>query len=335
MKNIMTKILFVSLALTLTACGGNAPVSSEESSSSSEPSSQQQEIIKDQLYTASGLKVYFKAQGARINKITYGGKQIAKDGFTVGRCANRIANGKFTLNGVEYNVTKNNGNHSLHGGGSSWQGPFANATWTKEEQTFNSIKYSIDSKDGDEGYPGNMHMTVEYTLSEAGELSINYTATTDKDTLCNPTNHLFMALNGNTSYNNINLQIDADNYTPLADQIPTGEIAPVAGTQFDYKEEKAFDGSKSYDDNYVLNGTVGTYRKVATMTGTSLGVKVEVYTDRAGLQLYKDGSGNICLETQQMPDAINQPTFADYGTTILRANETFNSKTTYHFTKVA
>ena len=71
------------------------------------------------------------------------------------------------------------------------------------------------------------------------------------------------------------------------------------------------------------------------MTGTSLGVKVEVYTDRAGLQLYKDGSGNICLETQQMPDAINQPTFADYGTTILRANETFNSKTTYHFTKVA
>ena len=98
----------------------------------------------DELYTDSGFVVKFKAQGARIAKITYGSsnKQIAKDGFTVGRVANRIANGRFTLNGTTYNVTKNSGNHSLHGGGSSWQGPFATANWTKAEQTASTITYT-------------------------------------------------------------------------------------------------------------------------------------------------------------------------------------------------
>ena len=111
--------------------------------------------------------------------------------------------------------------------------------------------------------------------------------------------------------------------------VPT--IDPVAGTQFDYSTEKAFDGSKSYDDNYVLKGE--GYRKAATMTGTSLGLKIDVYTDRAGLQLYKDGSGNICLETQQFPDMINHPEFAEYGTTVLKAGETFYSKTAYVFSE--
>ena len=178
-----------------------------------------------------------------------------------------------------------------------------------------------------------MDMNVKYTLSDDGKLDIEYTATSDKDTLCNPTNHLFMSLNGSTSYSGIKLWIDADNYTPLASQLPTGEIAPVEGTQFDYRIEKTFDSSKSYDDNLVLNGTKGTYRKVATMTGAA--AKVDVYTDRAGLQLYKENNGKICLETQQFPDAINHPNFLEYGTTILKAGETFNSKTTYHFSKVA
>ena len=342
MNKALSKILFVTFAMALTACNNQAEVSSNIEESSSEtpvevssslaPETSEQ-IVENQLSTASGLKVNFNKKGARIDKITLNGKQIAKDGFTVGRVANRIANGKFTLNGKEYNVTKNSGNHSLHGGGSSWQGPFANANWTKVDQTASTITFSIQSKDGAEGYPGNMTMTVKYTLSQAGELSIEYTATSDADTLCNPTNHLFMAVNGNNSYNNINLWINADKYTPLKDQIPTGEIADVAGTQFDYSTEKAFDGSKSYDDNYVLKGE--GYRKVATLTGTSLGLKIDVFTDRAGLQLYKDGSGNICLETQQFPDMINHPEFAEYGTTILRANETFTSKTTYQFTKLS
>ena len=362
MKKISQIITLFALVASLSACGNNpskpveessqpeettsevAPVSSEEQPvSSAEPissqeapksSSQAPAYVDNQLSTESGLKVYFKNQGARIDKITWGAsnKQIAKDGFTVGRCANRIAGAKFTLNGTTYNVDKNDGQNSLHGGGSFWQGPFATANWTKVEQTASTITYSLSSADGANGYPGKMDMTVKYTLSQDGELSIEYSATTTKDTLCNPTNHLFMAINGETNrnYPNINLQIDADSYTPLSNQIPTGEIKSVEGTQFDYRTDKAFDGSKNYDDNYVLNGT--GYRKVATMTGKSLGLKVEVFTDRPGLQLYKDGSGSICLETQMFPDAINQENFES---PILKAGETFYSKTAYVFSEVA
>ena len=288
----------------------------------------------DELYTDSGFVVKFKAQGARIEKITYGSgnKQIAKDGFTVGRVANRIANGRFTLNGTTYNVTKNSGNHSLHGGGSSWQGPFATANWTKAEQTASTITYTYHSAANESGYPGNLDATVKYTLKNNGELTIDYTAVSDADTLYSPTNHLFMSLNGNSRDANHKLWIGADNYTPLSNQIPTGAISPVSGTKFDYTTEKNFSNNESYDDNYVLNGT--GYRKVSTLTGTDLGVKVDVYTDRAGLQLYRDAQGSICLETQMFPDMINHPEWDQYGTTILRANEEFHSKTTYAFSVI-
>ena len=352
MKKTLAFIALISFALTLGACSqpsSNDESTSEEptsalSSSPENPSSpassasSSADFVANQLSTAAGLVVKFNETGAKIDSITFGGKQIASEGFTVGRCANRIANGKFTLNGTEYNVTKNNGNHSLHGGGKQWSGTFANSKWTKVSQDASSIKFSFHSANKADGYPGNMDMTVTYTLSQAGELSIEYSATSDQDTLCNPTNHLYMTLNGGTSYSNLKLWIDAENYTPVKDysnnQVPTGAISPVEGTQFDYRAEKTFDSSKSYDDNYVLKANPNNEcRKVATMTGTV--AKVDVYTDRAGLQLYKAGQGKVCLESQQLPDWINQPTFADYGTTILRANETFTSKTTYQFTKVA
>ena len=210
-----------------------------------------------------------------------------------------------------------------------WRGPFATKDWTKVEQTESSITYSIHSASGENGYPGNMDMTVKYTLSEEGDLAIEYRATTDAPTLCNPTNHLFIAVNGNNSYNNIKLQINADNYTPLKNGIPTGQIVSAAGTQFDYRTEKAFDGSKSYDDNLCLNGE--GYRQVASLTGETTYLRINVSTDRPGLQLYKDGSGNICLETQMYPDAINQANFTD---PILRPGEEFYSKTTYSFLEI-
>ena len=351
MKKILARLALISFALITAACGNKGSsaeassmkpsVSSDTSISSVEKSSSSSTSSKTyssnyQLSTASGLKVYFKEQGARIDKIEYNGKQIAKDGFTVGRVANRIANGKFTLNGTQYSVTLNDRPNSLHGGGSNWQGPFANANWKTEEQTASSIKYKIVSADNDNGYPGEMTMYVTYTLTEAGELSIEYSATTTKDTLCNPTNHLFIDINGNRSYNNVKLQINADSYNPLNNnKIPTGEIKSVAGTNFDYLEEKTLKGDRSiqYDHNYVLNHTTkGDYMKAATLTGTQY--KVDVYTDRPGMQLYKDDNGNVCLETQMLPDAINHPGFDEYGTTILRAGETFTSKTTYHFSKV-
>ena len=345
MKNRITRLLTLSLIALVSACGGyphdsNTSTGGDESSNtsintSSSSGDDNREVRENELYTDAGLVVKFKAVGASIDNIKWNNTQIAKDGFVVGRCANRIAGGKFSIDGVEYNVDKNDNNtNSLHGGtGSdrfnSWRGPFATATWTKVGQTASTITYSIHSADGANGYPGNMDMTVKYTLSQAGELLIEYTATSDKDTLCNPTNHLYMNMNGDSTYNNLKLWVNANSYTPLVNQLPTGEIATVTGTQFDYSTEKAFDGSKDYDDNLVLNGE--GYRKVATMTGTQLGMKVDVFTDRPGLQVYKVGNGSVCLESQMFPDAINHNNFES---PILRANETFYSKTAYCFSPV-
>ena len=350
MKKILACFALASFALTMAACQ-KAPTSTEQNTEpnessvitssgdeTSESTNQAPAYVEDQLSNADGLVVKFNKTGAKIDSINFAGKKIAENGFTVGRCANRIAAGKFTLNGTEYQLTKNNNGNHLHGGNgkrNSWQGPFATNDWTKVGQTATTIEYTFHSADGDNGYPGNMDMNVKYTLTEAGELKIEYHATCDKDSLCNPTNHLFMTLNGDTSYDNIKLWVNADNYTPLNNQLPTGEISPVEGTQFDYREEKTFDKSKSYDDNYVIKGEKNSFRKCATMTGTSLGVKVDVYSDRAGLQLYKESNGKICLETQQFPDAINHENFLEYGTTVIKANVPFESKTTYHFTKVA
>ena len=365
MKRIISKIILLTAIVTISACNkpyqnsnesessADITLSTEEPAKSSEPnisstsikssstvsSSSSQNtssgptIVDNQLSTENGLVVKFKNNGASIDKITWKGKQIAKDGFVVGRCANRIAGATFKIDGTTYNVSKNDGQNSLHGGSgsgmNSWRGPFATKDWTKVEQTESSITYSIHSASGENGYPGNMDMTVKYTLSEEGDLAIEYRATTDAPTLCNPTNHLFIAVNGNNSYNNIKLQINADNYTPLKNGIPTGQIVSVDGTQFDYRTEKAFDGSKSYDDNLCLNGE--GYRQVASLTGETTYLKINVSTDRPGLQLYKDGSGNICLETQMYPDAINQANFTD---PILRPGEEFYSKTTYSFLEI-
>ena len=345
MKRIITRLLALSVVALVSACGGYShnsntstePLDSssnvEESSSSAVSSSSNSKSSTATLdnnpvtlSTTSGLSIKFVSTGAAIDSVKYGTKQIASNGFTVGRCANRIANGRFVLNGQTYNVSKNNGNDSLHGGDTrgNWKGTIATSQWSKIEQTTSSVAYTYHSVDGENGYPGNMDLTVKYTLSQAGELSIEYTATTDQDTLCNPTNHLFIDISGNHSYNGLKLWIDADNYTPRNGNLPNGQIVSVAGTQFDYREEKTFDSSKSYDDNLVLNAT--EYSKVATLKGSQY--KVDVFTDRPGLQLYKESNGNICLETQMFPDAINQANFED---PILRAGDTFSSKTAYCF----
>ncbi len=160
--------------------------------------------------------------------------------------------------------------------------------------------------------------------------TIQYAATSDADTLCNPTNHLYISVNGNTSYDDTDLYINAEKYTPLnSNQLPTGEIASVAGTKYDYQEKRAFSKNDEYDDNYVLKGE--GFRTVASLTGHKTFLEILVETDRPCMQLYKAGQGQICLETQMMPDAINHSEFDQYGSTILRAGETFTSKTTYTF----
>jgi len=277
------------------------------------------------LSTSQGLKVKFANKGAKIDSVDFNGKHIAENGFTAGRVANRIANGTFTLDGVKYNTNKNNGNHTLHGGS---QG-FGEKTWTFVEQTENSITFSLHSADGDMGFPGNLDMTTKYTLEEDGMLTYEYKATCDAKTIFNPINHLYMNMNGNTSKSNHQLWIDADTYTKASsDLIPTGQIVSVANTNpnLDYRTKKAY--GSSTDSNLCLNGT--GFRKVAEMDGTTGGYRVEVYTDRVGLQLYSDGRF-ICMEAQDYPDAIHHDNFPSI---VLEANTEYYSKSAYKFTKI-
>ena len=334
----MKKIaLAISLVFILSSCGG--PTLSSESneiespessvnestpeSSSLEESSIEEPFVENELSTKNGLTFKFNARGARIDKVEWNGKQIAKDGFIAGRCANRIANASFELNGKTYNLDRNNGKHHLHGGSRG----FGEINWTKVSQTASKIEYTLHSNDGDMGYPGNLDISVTYTLSQEGKMDIEYRAKSDADTILNPINHLYMSLNGNNSAQNHSLWIDADSYTEKdRELIPTGNILPVDNTKYDFRGEGgSFNPGNNYDDNYVLNGE--GYRSVATLRGNISGMMVTVYTDRPGLQLYNTNS-HICLETQLYPDAIHHDNFPS---PILLANQDFYSKTSYWF----
>lgn len=330
MKKGLKICMLFSVVGLLCACSSNQPQPDTSSAGSSEHTPTQEELddgrdlIPDQLYTDDGFTIEFNAKGARISKMYYGALQIAKDGFIAGRCANRIGGASFELNGETYEVDKNDGNNHLHGGS---QG-FGEVTWTKKDQHPSSITYEYDSVDGEMGYPGNLHIEVKYTLLNTGELTMEYFAKSDADTIINPTNHIWLSLNGANAQNHT-LWINADNYTPRDNElIPTGEILPVAGTKYDFREEKAFDPANKYDDNWVLNGS--GFRKVCTLTGEESGIKCEISTDRPGLQMYNDNN-NIVLETQLYPDAIHHP---EWPSPILRANTDFYTKSTYAFSVI-
>ena len=329
MKKYLKGLLFFSIFGLLCSCGANQPSGNggeEEKPEDKTPTQEElddgRDLIEDQLYTDSGFSIQFNAKGARISKMYYNDLQIAKEGFIAGRCANRIKGASFELNGETYNVDKNDGNNHLHGGS---QG-FGEVTWTKVDQHPSSITYSYHSADGEMGYPGNLDIQVKYTLLNDGQLMIEYTAKSDADTVFNPTNHIWLSLNGKNA-NNHTLWIDADNYTPRDSEIiPTGEIASVEGTKYDFREEDTpFVPSNRYDDNWVLNGS--GFRKVCTLTGEESGVKCDISTDRPGLQMYNDNSF-IVLETQLYPDSIHH---SDWPSPILRANTDFYSKTIYAF----
>ena len=330
MKNIVKTALFSIFGLLLVACS-NANSGQEESTepapSSNQPVSVSQDYSKmpNRLESGDGLVIEFANRGAKIDSVNFDGTKIAENGFIAGRCANRIANATFQLNGQTYNLDKNNGQHHLHGGSRG----FGELDWTKVFQNENSITFGLDSPDGDMGYPGNMHIEVTYTLNEDNELTIEYNANCDASTLINPINHLYFELNGangSTGASNHNLWIDADKYTPIdSGKIPTGEIADV-NSKFDFRTMKALTPN-TYDDNFVLNGE--GFRKVASMYGTRTNIGVDVYTDRPGLQVYNTRS-QICLETQNFPDAIHHDNFPS---PVLRANERFYSKTMYAFSR--
>jgi aldose 1-epimerase len=277
-------------------------------------------------------------------------------GATIGRFGNRIANGKFTLDGQQYQLSVNNGPNTLHGGKNGFQ----SVVWDAQQLNDSTLVLTYLSKDGEEGFPGNLNVKVTYGLRSNNEVTMDYEATTDKKTVVNLTNHAFFNLNGEGSgtINNHTLQINADQYTPVdATLIPTGKIEAVAGTPFDFTKTTAIGSridttnneqlkfGKGYDHNFVLReGKTTALKSAATAIGDQSGIVLEVLTQEPGLQFYggnfmqsknafKGGSKDdfrtaFCLETQHFPDAPNQPNFPS---TVLAPGQTYKTSSVYKF----
>ena len=269
-------------------------------------------------------------------------------GSLVGRYANRIALAKFTLDGKTYTLAANDGHNSLHGGVKG----FDKVIWTAEKDA-NSLKLTYQSKDGEEGYPGNLTAQVVYTLEPDNSLKIDYTATSDKPTPVNLSNHCYFNLSAGKDSTILNhqLQINADKYTPVDDHlIPTGKMTSVKGTPMDFTTAKAIgrdiDKVKGgFDHNWILNRSGNGLEKVVSLYDSASGRLMEVFTTEPGVQFYTgnflDGTlgftkngrkyvkhGALCLETQHFPDSPNQPAFPN---TILRPGETYRHTTVYKF----
>lgn len=276
-------------------------------------------------------------------------------GAIVGRYANRIARGQFSLDGKQYQLDINNAPNHLHGGIDG----FHQQVWTVSEHNGPAIRLSHFSPDGEAHYPGNMQVEVFYELTDKNELIIHYQAGTDADTVINLTSHPFFNLNGQGQTNILDhvLQIEADEYTPVDESLIPVSVAPVEGTAFDFRTphtigkyiDEKDDQLKygcGYDHNVVLRGS--GLRPAARVTGDRTGIVMEVLTDQPAMQLY---SGNymkgehtikyglvdkfrmaFCLETQHYPDSPNHPSFP---TTLLKPGEVFRSQTIYRFPPVS
>jgi len=298
-------------------------------------------VTADKNNNRSGIIVGFDSLQTYLQKPPYFGASI-------GRYGNRIGDAKFTLDNTTYKLAANNGKNHLHGGLKGFDKVVWDASTVADSVPSLTLKYL--SKDGEEGYPGNLNVTVQYTLNSDDELKIEYNAETDKATPVNLTNHSYFNLSGDVSNTILNhtLMIDADNYTPVdSTLIPTGEIKKVNGTPFDFTSSKKIGrdiGSVKggYDHNWVLNKKNASLQKVAVLSDSISGRSLEVYTTEPGLQFYtgnfldgkftnRDGKAinqhtALCMETQHFPDSPNKPNFPS---TILKPGEKYHSETVY------
>lgn len=274
-------------------------------------------------------------------------------GCIVGRYANRIANAKFILDGKEYKLAANNNGNSLHGGLKG----FDKVTWTLKGKEINdehsTLGFQYHSKDGEEGYPGNMEITVAYTLLPTNELKIDYIATTDKPTPVNLTNHCYFNLSAGKDLTILDheLMLKADRYTPVNDKlIPTGKMEDVKGTPMDFNTAKKIGKdmalvSGGYDHNWILTRSGNGPELIGSLYHAASGRYTEIFTTEPGIQFYSgnflDGTlqhtregaryvkhAGLCLETQHFPDSPNQP---DFPNTILKPGEIYHQTTVYKF----
>ena len=303
-------------------------------------------------------------QHGRVANVVLGYDQLADYetkgfyfGCLIGRYGNRIADAQFTLDGKLYKLSVNNAPNALHGGLQGFDKQVWEATSSVDDEPRLQLRYL--SPDGEEGYPGNLSVTLVYSLTAEDGIRIDYMATTDQTTVVNLTNHSYFNLAGNGSgsiYDHL-IHINADHYTPVnAVLIPTGELAEVAGTPFDFRQASRIGAGirsshpqivlgRGYDHNFVLNRRDDTSLEVAArLYDPSSGRSMTVWTTEPGVQFYSGnfldgtvvGSGGgtyrqgdgLCLETQHYPDSPNQPTFPS---TTLKPGETYRSTTVYQF----
>lgn len=276
-------------------------------------------------------------------------------GALIGRYGNRIAKGHFVLDGTEYTLPTNNPPNSLHGGDKGFDKVVWQAT-PHSSSSAPSLELTYLSKDGEEGYPGNLSVKAVYTLTPANGLKVEFTATTDKDTVVNLTHHSYFNLAGKGDILNHVVMINADKFTPVdSTLIPTGELQPVDGTPFDFRTPTAVGArigqdneqlkfANGYDHNWCINNYNGAVRLAARVYEPTTGRVLEVYTDQPGMQFYSGnfldgtlkGKGGwvyqfrdaFCMEPQHYPDSPNHP---DFPSTELKPGQVYHSTIVYHF----
>jgi aldose 1-epimerase len=384
MKNSLKIILLAALAgaaVWLVSCGGQKAASPDQTEGVTKMDIEQTSFGRLPDGTEIELFTLTNGKGLRVRIMTYGATVVSLEtpdragrtadiilgfdtldgylavnpyfGSIVGRYANRIAKGTFALDGVTYKLATNNGENHLHGGVRG----FDKVVWKAEpvmETGSVGVRLSYLSRDGEEGYPGNLSVTVVYTLTEADQLKISYEASTDKPTPVNLTNHSYFNLAGQGEGDILGheLMINADAFTPVdAGLIPTGEILPVKGTAMDFTVLKPIGAQIAevkggYDHNFVLRGGGGRLELAAEVYEPSTGRVMEIDTTEPGIQFYTGnfldgaitGKGGksykqhygFCLETQHFPDSPNRPEFPS---TVLRPGEKFSSLTVYRFSQ--